>query len=211
MEGIPDSRKQSYRPTRFGKLDGTGSAPLARISGAERISLSFRPRGHPRAVQTRPAPFAKASAKVTQEAGEEPADLINRTTVGVEGMAGHGATWVASLANRLSVDLSNGKVGMGGSLANLTITQPLLRGASRRIYMEGLTQSERSLLMDARRLEQFRQGFFLKVVLGANPASKVGSGGSISFISPPSTGVSGFLGWFRRFKQSEIRKLMSPN
>lgn len=141
-----------------------------------------------------PAPFAQASAKVTQEAGEEPADLINRTTVGVEGMAGHGATWVASLANRLSVDLRNGKVGMGGSLANLTITQPLLRGARRRIYMEGLTQSERSLLMDARRLEQFRQGFFLKVVLGANPASNIGSGGSISFISPPSTGVSGFLG-----------------
>jgi hypothetical protein len=141
-----------------------------------------------------PVPFAKASAKVTQEEGEEPADLINRTTTGIEGMAGHGATWVASLANRLSVDLSNGKVGMGGSLANLSITQPLLRGASRRIYLESLTQSERSLLADARKLEQFRQGFFLKVVLGANPAGQVGSSGSISPISPPSTGVSGFLG-----------------
>jgi hypothetical protein len=141
-----------------------------------------------------PVPFAKASAKVTQEVGEEPADLTNRTTAGIEGMAGHGATWVASLANRLSVDLSNGKVGMGGSLANLSITQPLLRGASRRVYLESLTQSERSLLMDARRLEQFRQGFFLKVVLGSNPAGQVGSGGSISPISPPSTAVSGYLG-----------------
>ena len=141
-----------------------------------------------------PIPFAKANAKVTQPVGEDRADLINRTTAGIEGIAGHGATWVASLANRLSVDLSNGKVGMGGSLANLTITQPLLRGASRRIYLESLTQSERTLLMDARRLEQFRQGFFLKVVLGSNPAGPVGSGGSISSISPPSTAVSGYLG-----------------
>ena len=141
-----------------------------------------------------PIPFAKANAKVTQPVGEDRADLINRTTAGIEGMAGHGATWVASLANRLSVDLSNGKVAMGGSLANLTITQPLLRGASRRIYLESLTQSERTLLMDARRLEQFRQGFFLKVVLGSNPAGPVGSGGSISSISPPSTAVSGYLG-----------------
>ena len=65
---------------------------------------------------------------------------------------------------------------MGGSLANLTVTQPLLRGASRRIYLEQLTQSERSLLADARSLEQFRQGFFLHVVLGSNPAGSVGSG-----------------------------------
>ena len=141
-----------------------------------------------------PVPFAKANAKVTQPAGEDRAGLINRTTAGVEGIAGHGATWVASLANRLSVDISNGRIGMGGSLANLTITQPLLRGASRRIYLEGLTQSERSLLMDARRLEQFRQGFFLKVVLGTNPAGQVGGGNSISSIPTPSKGVSGFLG-----------------
>ena len=141
-----------------------------------------------------PIPFANAKAKVTQPAGEDRADLINRTTAGVEGIASHGANWVVSLANRLSVDLSNGSIGLGGSLANLTITQPLLRGANRRIYLESLTQSERSLLMDARRLEQFRQGFFLKVVLGANPAGQLGGGNSISSIPTPSKGVSGFLG-----------------
>ncbi|MDG1132662.1 MAG: hypothetical protein P8N21_08220 [Opitutales bacterium] len=141
-----------------------------------------------------PIPFANAKAKVTQPAGEDRADLINRTTAGVEGIASHGANWVVSLANRLSVDLSNGNIGLGGSLANLTITQPLLRGANRRIYLESLTQSERSLLMDARRLEQFRQGFFLKVVLGANPAGQLGGGNSISSIPTPSKGVSGFLG-----------------
>ena len=35
---------------------------------------------------------------------------------------------------------------------------------------------------------------FLHVVLGSNPAGSVGSGRGISTISPPSTGVSGFLG-----------------
>ena len=48
---------------------------------------------------------------------------------------------------------------------------PLLRGASRRIFLESLTQSERSLLADARRLEQFRQGFSLDVAIGANLTS----------------------------------------
>ena len=81
------------------------------------------------------------------------------------------------------MDLSSGDITLGGSLANLSITQPLLRGASRRIFLESLTQSERSLLADARRLEQFRQGLFLDVAIGANPAGRVGGGSDISLVS----------------------------
>jgi hypothetical protein len=36
-----------------------------------------------------------------------------------------GTTWVTSLANRLSIELSGGDVEVGGSLANLTVTQPV--------------------------------------------------------------------------------------
>ena len=144
--------------------------------------------------QLGPVPFAGVSGQVSQEVDEDTSDFQSRAKAGFRGIAGRGTSWVVSLANRLSIELSGGDVEVGGALANLTVTQPLLRGASRRIYLEKLTQSERSLLADARSLEQFRQGFFLHVVLGSNPAGTVGSSGVISAISPPSTGVSGFLG-----------------
>ena len=151
--------------------------------------------------QLGPVPFAGVSGQVSQEMDEDASDFQTRASAGFRGIAGKGTTWVTSLANRLSIELSGGDVEMGGSLANLTVTQPLLRGASRRIYLEQLTQSERSLLADARSLEQFRQGFFLHVVLGSNPAGSVGSGRGISTISPPSTGVSGFLGLVRELQR----------
>ena len=144
--------------------------------------------------QLGPAPFAGVRGQVNKEINEDPSDFESRTQAGIRGIAGRGTSWVASLANRLSIELSDGDVEIGGSLANLTITQPLLRGASRRIYLEQLTQSERALLADARSLEQFRQGFFLDVVLGSNPSSNVGTSGLISSVPPPTTGVSGFLG-----------------
>ena len=49
---------------------------------------------------------------------------------------------------------------MGGSLANLTVTQPLLRGASRRIYLEQLTQSERSFWPTPEVLNSSDRDFF---------------------------------------------------
>ena len=144
--------------------------------------------------QLGPVPFAGVTGQVSQEIDEDPSDFQSRAKAGFRGIPGKGTSWIASLANRLSIELTGGDVEVGGSLANLTITQPLLRGASRRIYLEQLTQSERSLLADARSLEQFRQGFFLNVVLGSNPAGSVGTNRNILPISPPSTGVSGFLG-----------------
>ena len=144
--------------------------------------------------QLGPLPFAGISGELSQEIDKDPSDFQSRAQAGIRGIAGKGTNWVVSLANRLSIELSDGNIEAGGSLANLTITQPLLRGASRRIFLEGLTQSERSLLADARSLEQFRQGFFLDVVLGSNPSSNVGTSGVISSVPPPATGVSGFLG-----------------
>jgi hypothetical protein len=141
-----------------------------------------------------PRPFAGISGETSKQGKEEFSDFKSRLTVGGQGVAGMGSNWVLSLANRLSVGLSGGDVEVGGSMASLALTQPLLRGASRRIYLESLTQQERRLLYNARNLEQFRQGFYLDVVLGVNPSRGVGATSSISMVSPPAVGVSGFLG-----------------
>ena len=159
--------------------------------------------------QLGPLPFAGISGQVNQEIDEDPSDFQSRAQAGVRGIAGNGTNWVASLANRLSIELSDGNIELG-LVGNLTITQPLLRGASRRIFLEELTQSERSLLADARSLEQFRQGFFLDVVLGSNPSGN-GNSGTISQVPPPNTGVSGFLGLVQDLQRIGTRRQMLPN
>ena len=159
-----------------------------------------------------PMPFAKLRGEAEWKGKEDPSTFESRTSAGLQGLAGSGANWTASLANRLSMDLSSGDITLGGSLASLSITQPLLRGASRRIFLESLTQSERSLLANARKLEQFRQGFFLDVAIGTNPSGRVGTGTNISLVPPPSTAVSGFLGLIQeiqsiRNQEANVAKL----
>ena len=77
-------------------------------------------------------PFAGVSGQVSQGIDEDTTDFQSRAKAGFRGIAGTGTTWVASLANRLSIELSGGDVEVGGSLANLSITQPLLRGTRQR-------------------------------------------------------------------------------
>ena len=96
---------------------------------------------------------------------------------------------------------------VGGSLANLTVTQPLLRGASRRIYLEQLTQ-RRDLFWPTPEVLNSSDRIFSTCSFRLQPSRGVGSGRGISTISPPSTGVSGFLGLVQEFNESEIRKLM---
>jgi hypothetical protein len=159
-----------------------------------------------------PIPFTKFRGEADWKGKDNPSDFEVRSSAGLQGLANSGANWTASLANRLSMDLSSGDITLGGSLANLSITQPLLRGASRRIFLESLTQSERSLLANARKLEQFRQGFFLDVAIGTNPSGRVGTGTNISLVPPPSTAVSGFLGLIQeiqsiRNQEANVAKL----
>jgi outer membrane protein TolC len=52
----------------------------------------------------------------------------------------------------------------GASILNLTLTQPLLRGAGRRIVREPLTQSERDVVYAMRSFERFRAEFAVSVV-----------------------------------------------
>ena len=82
------------------------------------------------------------------------------------------------------------------SLLNFTLLQPLLRNAGRSIALERLTIVERALLANLRRLQFYRQGFFLTVALGANnpPGLQRRGGffGGTGFAGFTGTGVGGF-------------------
>ena len=82
------------------------------------------------------------------------------------------------------------------SLANFNLAQPLLRNAGRSIAMEPLTIVERALLANLRRLQFYRQGFFLQVAVGTNPPPGLqrrgGFFGGTGFAGFTGTGVGGF-------------------
>lgn len=150
-----------------------------------------------------PKAFADGAVDLERSGDGDEVDSVSSVRSGLRGVAGAGTSWVASVASKLTFDLSQGSTSFGGSLANLTLIQPLLRGAGKRIYRERLTQTERNLLVDARRMEQFRQGFFLEVVTGGNPATGptrgVGGFSSTGLVAgfPSSrTGASGVRGFF---------------
>lgn len=159
-----------------------------------------------------PKPFFGVSGEVADIGEGSESTLDSRIKTGLSGVGEKGASWVATLASRLSVELGEGSAELGGSLANLTITQPLLKGASKRIYRERLTLAERRLLSDARSMEQFRQGFFLGLATGSNPSRGPGKGGLAPSASYFSSSVSGYLGLLQdaqriRNQEANVAKL----
>ncbi|UCE99133.1 MAG: TolC family protein [Planctomycetota bacterium] len=70
--------------------------------------------------------------------------------------AGIGFDWARFLTGDPSTSL--------GSVLSASITQPLLRGAGRRIAQENLTQSERNALYEIRSFNRFRQEFVVSIV-----------------------------------------------
>ncbi len=75
-----------------------------------------------------------------------------------------GTRIVASFFNTFLKNLVSGGNWDGGSILNLTITQPLLRGAGQRIVREPLTQAERDVVYAVRSFERFRADFAVRVV-----------------------------------------------
>ena len=82
------------------------------------------------------------------------------------------------------------------SLLNFNLLQPLLRNAGRSIALETLTIAERALLANLRRLQFYRQGFYLRVVFGGNnPPGLQRRGGfaaGTGFAGFSGTGIGGF-------------------
>lgn len=75
-----------------------------------------------------------------------------------------GTRLVASFVNTFLRSVIHGGSFDGSSILNLTLTQPLLRGAGRRIVREPLTQAERDVIYAMRDFERFRADFATTVV-----------------------------------------------
>ena len=82
-----------------------------------------------------------------------------------------GGQWIVELANSITWTLS-GQDSWSSStdrLLNASITQPLLRGAGRKVQLEHLTQAERNFLMAVRQMVLFQQGHYTRIVTGSTP------------------------------------------
>ncbi len=95
---------------------------------------------------------------------DEATDLGLGTNLSAAVNTVYGTRIVASFVNTFLKTLVHGGQFDGGSILNMTLTQPLLRGAGRRIVREPLTQSERDVVYAVRTFERFRAEFAIGVV-----------------------------------------------
>ncbi len=104
-----------------------------------------------------------------------------------------GSTLVVGLANSLVWQFSGPDDYNGTTLIDFAFVQPLLRNAGRDVVLEGLTQSERTLLADVRSLEQYRQAFYVEIMTGRSATNNLATG----------IGVGGYMGLLQ--SQQQIR------
>jgi hypothetical protein len=138
------------------------------------------------------------------------------STGAINYMTGWGTELLARAANTILFDFDNAKVRTATSLFTFSIMQPLMRFGGRARVLEPLTQAERHLLANVRRMEQYQQGFYLDIVAGRDPtdgparaSSAVSSAPALLAGSPSGVGgvpsASGFLGLLE--EQQRIRNL----
>lgn len=115
----------------------------------------------------------------------------------------NGTDLVVNMANSIVWDLTgNSSLRTSSSFLDFSLVQPLLRGAGRDKVMEGLTQSERSLLASIRGFERFRRSFYLNITVGS-PTSRIAQN-SINGIGNPGSGVGG-AGGYLGLLQNQLR------
>ena len=131
------------------------------------------------------------------------------STLGVTEHLATGADFVLSLANSMLFDLTKSGVNPSvSSLLNLSLVQPLLKYQAREYILENLTQSERTLLANVRRMKQYQQAFYIDVISGRNVSNtgpvRASAGATTAPIiagSPSGTTTSGFLGLLQTRQQ----------
>ena len=79
-----------------------------------------------------------------------------------------GTELVVGFANSLVWQFSGSDSYSASSVLDFNLVQPLLRFAGRARVMEGLTQSERTLLSNVRQMERYRHGFYLEIMTGVS-------------------------------------------
>ncbi|MEE8105559.1 MAG: TolC family protein [Planctomycetota bacterium] len=75
-----------------------------------------------------------------------------------------GRLTVTGAGNNSTLAVDDGTVQDAGATGIVTLTQPLLRGAGRKVAFEPLTQAERTLLYEARDFEFFRETFAVDII-----------------------------------------------
>ncbi|MEM0970182.1 MAG: TolC family protein, partial [Verrucomicrobiota bacterium] len=120
-----------------------------------------------------------------------------------------GADFVFQLANSVLWDLTQGGVEpVVNSAIQVSLVQPLLRFRARSFVLENLTQSERTLVANVRRMQQFQQSFYIDVISGRRLSSGP-SRGNAGGTNPPIIagtpnsfgGNGGFLGLLQARQQ----------
>jgi len=115
--------------------------------------------------------------------------LQNNANIRAERALATGGQWVVELANSVTWTLTGqGDWNVNTSLVNVSLVQPLLRGANRKVVLERLTQSERNFLAELRRMVLFQQGHYTRVVAGAGPSFTTGPSGTSRAGAPVSGG-----------------------
>jgi outer membrane protein TolC len=96
--------------------------------------------------------------------GNDSADVSLSDDLSASVTSASGTRLVASFVNTFLRSVMHGGSFDGSSILNLTLTQPLLRGAGAKIVREPLTQAERDLVYQMRTFERFRATFATQVV-----------------------------------------------
>ncbi len=100
-----------------------------------------------------------------------------------------GSTLIVGFANSLVWQFSGPDNYNGSTLIDFALVQPLLRNAGRDRILERLTVSERNLLYNVRAMEQYRQNFYLQIMVGSQASSGPSRRGGVF-----GAGLEGFSG-----------------
>jgi len=98
-------------------------------------------------------------------------NVVAGATAGISQLLPAGTQWAVEFANNTIWLFSGGNQTQSMSNLSFSIIQPLLFGAGRKVGLEGLTQTERNLLYEARILARVRQQIFTNVVGGGGGSS----------------------------------------
>jgi outer membrane protein TolC len=106
--------------------------------------------------------FGTIDGAYSNNAGEE--SLSSGFGVGFNRMLADGASISTSIAFDWMRFLTSSPSETLGSVLSASITQPLLRGAGRKVVQENLTQAERNVLYNIRSFNRYRQQFVVTII-----------------------------------------------
>ncbi|MDR3181517.1 MAG: hypothetical protein LBT89_01125 [Planctomycetaceae bacterium] len=104
-----------------------------------------------------------------------------------------GGEIAAGLANSVTWTFNGKSTWSADSILNISLVQPLLRGAGRQIVLENLTQNERNFLSAMRQMAFFQQGYYTQVVTGSGGTSAPSGDSGAAYTPSPSGGFYGLL------------------